>query len=60
MKKNNGIHFYINLRNLDDVIENEELRTGEIKHSVLALDTFFSSVELYGKKHYSKNLLLRK
>lgn len=60
MKKNNGIHFYINLRNLDDVIENEELRTGEIKHSVLALDTFFSSVELYGKKHYSKELVIEK
>ncbi len=60
MERNNGIHFYINIKNLDDVIEHEEMSTGEIRHSIHALDTFFSSIELYGKKHYRDELVIEK
>ena len=60
MKRNNGIHFYINIENLDDVIEHEEASTGEIRHSIHALDTFFSSVEGYGQRHYRNELVIEK
>lgn len=60
MERNNGIHFYINIKNLYDVIEHEEATTGEIRHSIHALDTFFSSVEGYGQKHYRNELVIEK
>ena len=60
MERKNGIHFYINIKNLNDVIEHEEAVTGEIKHSIHALDTFFSSIEEYGKKHYKDELVIEK
>ena len=60
MKKNEGIHFYINILNLDDVSEAEEKSTGEVRHTIHALDTFFSSIEAYGKKHYHDNFEVEK
>lgn len=60
MKKRAGIHFYINISNLDDVTEAEEKATSEVKHTVLALDTFFSSIESYGKKHYREAFIVEK
>lgn len=60
MDRKNGIHFYINIKNLNDVIEHEEALTGEIRHSIHALDTFFSSIEEYGKKHYRDELVIEK
>ncbi len=53
MQKKTGVHFYINIANFDDVAEMEEVATQEVKHSIHELDTFFSSVEAYGLKHYS-------
>ena len=52
MQKKTGVHFYINIANFDDVAEKEEAATQEVKHSIHELDTFFSSVEAYGLKHY--------
>ena len=52
MQKKTGVHFYINIANFDDVAEKEEAATHEVRHSIHALDTFFSSVEAYGMKHY--------
>ena len=52
MQKKTGVHFYINIVNFDDVAEKEEAATQEVKHSIHELDTFFSSVEAYGLKHY--------
>lgn len=60
MERNEGIHFYINIKNLDDVIEQEEAKTGEIRHSIHALDTFFSAVEGYGQKHYQNEVVIEK
>lgn len=53
MKKQKGCHFYINIKNLDEVVLEEEKKTGRVEHSIHALDTFFSSIEQYGKKHFS-------
>ena len=50
MKKQEGCHFYINIKNLDDVVLEEERKSGKVEHSIHALDTFFSSIESFGKK----------
>ncbi len=59
MQKFAGIHFYINIVNFNDIILDEESRTGEVTHAIHALDTFFSSIEMFGKK-ISKNLVVEK
>ena len=59
MQKLTGIHFYINIVNFNTIILNEESRTGEVTHAIHALDTFFSSIETFGKKQ-SKNLVVEK
>ena len=60
MQKKTGVHFYINIANLDDVTEQEEAATREVKHSIHELDTFFSSVEAYGLKHYPGLFIVEK
>ena len=50
MQKLKGIHFYINITNFNDIILDEESKTGEVTHAIHALDTFFTSVETFGKK----------
>lgn len=60
MKKSTGIHFYINITNFYDVVEDEEKRLGSVEHSIHALDTFFSSIELYGRKHYGEAFITEK
>ena len=52
MIQTEGIHFYINIATLDDVAENEEKTLGEMQHTIHALDTFFTSIEAYGLRHY--------
>lgn len=60
MIKTEGIHFYINIANLDDVAENEEKTLGEMQHTIHALDTFFTSIEAYGLRHYPGALVVEK
>lgn len=60
MIKKNGIHFYVNIVNLNDIVEAEEVHTGEVKHAIHALDTFFSSIEAYGKRHYPEVFVIEK
>ena len=60
MKKSTGIHFYINITNFYDVVEDEEKRLVSVEHSIHALDTFFSSIELYGRKHYGESFIVEK
>ena len=52
MKRSNGVHFYINIANINQIVFGEEKQTGKVNHSIHALDTFFSSIETYGKKKY--------
>ena len=59
MRKLKGIHFYINITNFNEIILDEERKTGEITHAIHALDTFFTSIETFGKKQ-SKNLVVEK
>ena len=52
MKKYEGLHFYINIVNFDNIVLDEEKRTGAVTHSIHELDTYFSCIEAFGKKHY--------
>lgn len=60
MKRKEGCHFYINIANLNEIVTKEEERTGNVTHAVHALDTFFSSIEAYGKKNYSDIFVVEK
>ncbi len=60
MQKLEGIHFYINIKNFDAIIIDEEKRSGNITHAIHALDTYFSSIESYGKKYYPDTLVVEK
>lgn len=59
MRKLLGIHFYICITNFDEIIFDEETTTGEVNHSIHALDTFFSSIERFGKQ-VSDSLVVEK
>ena len=59
MQKLSGIHFYINIVNFNQIILDEENRTGEVTHAIHALDTFFTSIETFGKK-LSKTFIVEK
>lgn len=60
MQKYEGIHFYVNVANFNEVVTDEETRTGKVNHSIHALDTFFSSVESFGKKNFPNNFVVEK
>lgn len=59
MKKQKGLHFYINVMNFNDIVEAEELQGG-VNHSIHALDTLFTLTEKYGKKNYSDRFVVEK
>ena len=59
MQKLSGIHFYINIENFNSIILGEEKRTREVTHALHALDTFFASIESFGKR-LSENLVVEK
>ena len=54
-----GLHFYICLHNLNNVLLDEEDRTGEVNHTIHAMDVFFSSVERFSKQ-LSENITVEK
>lgn len=60
MEKRTGIQFYINIINLNDVSEAEENATSEVRHTIHALDTFFSAIEAYGNRHYHDSFVVEK
>lgn len=60
MKKLEGIHFYVNVANFNDVVMDEETRQGKVNHSIHALDTFFSSIESFGKKEFPDTFVVEK
>ncbi len=60
MRRYQGIHFYINISNFNDILLNEEAQTRKVTRSVHALDTFFSSIEAYGKKMYPGTFVVEK
>ena len=59
MQRLSGIHFYINIANYNQIILDEERNTGNVTHAIHALDTFFSSIESYGKGK-SKSFVVEK
>lgn len=57
MRKQIGLHFYINIINFNQIITDEESKTTTVTHSIHALDTFFSCVESYSKRLSSKLII---
>ena len=60
MRKEKGIHLYISIINFNDIILQEESQTGNVIHSLHALDTFFTSIEQYGKKVSPQDFVIEK
>ena len=60
MIRKEGMYFYINIPNLDQVVIDEETKTGKVNHSLHALDTFFSMIESFGKKHFPQSFVVEK
>lgn len=60
MRRYQGIHFYINITNFNDILLDEEAKTRKVTRSLHALDTFFSSIEAYAKKEYPTTLVIEK
>lgn len=60
MQRHQGIHFYISIVNLNQILLKEEAETKKVNHTIHALDTFFSSIEAYGKKLYSSSFVVEK
>lgn len=54
-----GMHYYINIANYYEVIENEEKTFNDLKHSIHALDNFFSSIEIYARS-FSEEVVIEK
>lgn len=59
MIRQEGLHLYININNLNSVLLDEEAKTGSVNHTIHAMNVFFSSVEQYGKQ-LSGNLVVEK
>lgn len=55
-----GIHFYINIKNYNDIIVDDEKSNGRVNHSIHALNTFFSRIESYGNKCFKDSFVVEK
>ncbi|URZ01948.1 adenylate/guanylate cyclase domain-containing protein [Clostridium felsineum] len=44
MEKKTGIHFYINIKNLGDIINNEEKKDDDLKRTLHRLQTYFTGL----------------
>ena len=60
MQKFEGIHFYVNVANFNEVVIDEESKNGKVNHSIHALDTFFSGIESFGKKNFPEKYVIEK
>ncbi len=60
MQRYEGIHFYINIKNFNSIILDEEEKYNTVDRSIHALDTFFSSIERFGKKNYKETFTVEK
>ena len=60
MHKFEGIHFYVNVANFNEVVIDEETKNGKVNHSIHALDTFFSGIESFGKKNFPEKFVIEK
>ena len=60
MRRFEGVHFYVNVANFNEVVIDEETRLGKVNHSIHALDTYFSSIESFGKKNFPDRFVVEK
>ena len=60
MQKFEGIHFYVNVANFNEVVIDEEMKSDKVHHAIHALDTFFKSIESFGKKNFPEKFVVEK
>lgn len=60
MNKESGIHFYINVKNFNNVVLAEEDQFGSVNHAIHALDTLFRSVEQFGITRFKDSFVVEK
>ena len=60
MQKFEGIHFYVNVANFNEVVIDEEMKSDKVNHAIHALDTFFKSIESFGKKNFPEKFVVEK
>lgn len=60
MRRFEGVHFYVNVANFNEVVFDEETRLGKVNHSIHALDTYFSSIESFGKKNFPDRFVVER
>ncbi|GEM_PF-3416445 len=56
MEKSEGIHFYVNVENFNDVVLNEEQHTGKVNHSIHALELSLRVSNIMEKQIFQKVL----
>ena len=44
-----GIHFYININNFEDIVDDEENKQKKLSHSIHLLNSYFSGIERYAR-----------
>ena len=44
-----GIHFYININNFEDIVDDEESKQKKLSHSIHLLNSYFSGIERYAR-----------
>jgi len=60
LERRQGIHFYINVSNFDQVVSAEEEETRRVNHAIHALDTYFRSIERFSKANFGDVLTIEK
>ena len=60
MRKRNGMHFYINIQNFNEIVKKDEEANGTPTHVIHAMDTFFSMIEIVGKKYHPDTFIVEK
>lgn len=60
MKKESGIHLYLNIKNYDEIIEKDERDNDKPIHAIHALDSFFTAIEKYCKDYCSHDVSIEK
>lgn len=59
IKKQEGIHLYVNIKNLDKLVI-EDAKDGKLNHVIHQMNTLFTSIEKFANDNYSKEIIIEK
>lgn len=58
-KKHNGIHLYVNIKNLDKLVV-EDAKGGKLNHVIHQMNTLFTSIEKFVNDNYKQQVIIEK